>query len=55
MTSHARLSWLEQIPLETYEQMREVERYQLGIAEKHYLGGEYKVALSEYEKFLLNE
>lgn len=51
-SSHARLSWLEQIPLETYERMREVERYQLGIAEKHYLGGEYKVALSEYEKFL---
>ena len=32
--------------------MREVERYQLGIAEKHYLSGEYKVALAEYEKFL---
>ena len=48
----AKLGWLEQIPLESFEKMREVERYQLGIAEKHYVAGEYKVALDEYEKFL---
>jgi tetratricopeptide (TPR) repeat protein len=47
-----KLSWLEQIPLEAYEEMREVERYQLGIAEKHYLKGEYKIALDEYDKYL---
>lgn len=48
----AKLTWLEQIPLESYEKMREVERYQLGIAEKYYIKEEYKVALDEYEKFL---
>ncbi|MFT5465770.1 MAG: tetratricopeptide (TPR) repeat protein [Verrucomicrobiales bacterium] len=48
----ARLTWLEQIPLESYEKMRETERYQLGIAEKYYIKEEYKVALDEYEKFL---
>ncbi|MEM7013119.1 MAG: tetratricopeptide repeat protein, partial [Verrucomicrobiota bacterium] len=48
----ARLTWTEQIPIESYEKMREVERYQLGIAEKYYIKEEYKVALDEYEKFL---
>ena len=48
----AKLTWLEQIPLESYEKMREVERYQLQIAEKYYIKEEYKVALDEYEKFL---
>lgn len=50
--SAAKLGWLEQIPLESYGKMREVERYQLKIAEKHYIGEEYKIALDEYEKFL---
>lgn len=48
----AKLSWVEQIPIESYGKMREVERYQLQIAEKHYLDGEYQIALDEYEKFL---
>lgn len=48
----ARLTWLEQIPLESHGKMREVERYQMGIAEKYYIQEEYKVALDEYEKFL---
>ncbi len=48
----AKLSWVEQIPIESYGKMREVERYQMQIAEKHYLSGEYKIALDEYEKFL---
>ena len=48
----AKLSWVEQIPIESYGKMREVERYQLQIAEKHYLNEEYKIALDEYEKFL---
>lgn len=46
------LSDLEQIPVTTFEKMREVERYQLKIAEKHYTNKNYKVALAEYEKFL---
>jgi TolA-binding protein len=49
---HAGLSPLEQIPIATFEKMREVERYQIRIAEKHYTNGDFKVALAEYEKFL---
>ena len=43
---------LEQIPVATFEKMKEVERYQMRIAEKHYTGGAFKTALAEYEKFL---
>lgn len=49
---YAQLSSLEQIDVETMAGLREVERYQLKIAEKHYLKGENKIALDEYEKFL---
>lgn len=49
--SHA-LSPLEQIAIPTFEAMREVERYQIRIAEKHYSDKDYKTALAEYEKFL---
>ena len=48
----AKLGYLEQIPVETFAKMREVERFQLKVAEKFYLKGEYKIAASEYEKFL---
>ena len=48
----AGLGSMEQIDTETFGQMREVERYQLKIAEKYYLKGEFKIALDEYEKFL---
>ena len=50
--SLAELSPLEQISVVTFEKMREVERYQIKIAEKHYTNGEFKIALAEYEKFL---
>jgi len=50
--SHAKLSSLQQIDLKTFEKMREVERYQIKIAEKHFLNGSFKIALAEYEKFL---
>ena len=50
--SAASLSYLEQIPVDTFAKMRETERFQLKIAETFYLKGEYKVAASEYEKFL---
>lgn len=46
------LGFLEQIAVETFTHMREVERYQLKIAEKHYLSKEFKIALDEYDKFL---
>jgi TolA-binding protein len=48
----AGLSPLEQISVATFEKMREVERYQIKIAEKHYTNEDYKVALAEYQKFL---
>lgn len=46
------LSPLEQLAIPTFEKMREVERYQIRIAEKHYKDGDFKTALAEYEKFL---
>ena len=46
------LSDLEQIDIKTFENMREVERYQIKIAEKHYTKGDFKLALIEYEKFI---
>jgi len=46
------LTPLEQIPVKTFEAMKEVERYQIRIAEKHFTNGEFKIALAEYEKFL---
>ena len=46
------LDYLEQIPVDTFAKMREVERYQLKVAEKYYNQGNYKVAAVEYEKFI---
>jgi len=51
-TAFAALSPLEQIPVTTFEKMKEVERYQMRIAEKHYTTGDFKTSLAEYEKFL---
>lgn len=48
----AELTYLEQISVETFAKMREVERFQIKVAEKFYLKGEFKAAASEYEKFL---
>jgi len=48
----AGLSPFEQIQVATFEKMREVERYQIRIAEKQYTNGDFKNALAEYEKFL---
>ena len=46
------LDYLEQIPVDTFAKMREVERYQLKVAEKFYTAKNYKVAAVEYEKYL---
>jgi tetratricopeptide (TPR) repeat protein len=43
---------LDELSLERWAKLREVERYQLNIAEKYYREKNYKIALSEYEKFL---
>ncbi len=34
--SHSKLTSLQQIDVKTFEKMREVERYQIKIAEKHF-------------------
>lgn len=43
---------MERIEIETFAELREVERYQLQVAERHYLDGEHAVARDEYDKFL---
>ncbi|MFP6692010.1 MAG: hypothetical protein VB875_03255, partial [Pirellulales bacterium] len=50
-TSKAALGYLEQVTEETFAKMREVERFQMRVAENLYLRGEYKAAMSEYEKY----
>ena len=48
----AKLSWLEQIEVETFAELREVERFQLKAAEAFYTKGEFAAAAAEYEKFI---
>lgn len=43
---------LEEMSLERWAKLREAERFQLNVAEKYYREKNYKVALTEYEKFL---
>lgn len=43
---------LDEMSLERWAKLREVERYQLQIAEKYYRERNWKVALAEYEKYL---
>tara|TARA_B100001123_G_scaffold397599_1_gene480967 strand:- start:3735 stop:5462 length:1728 start_codon:yes stop_codon:yes gene_type:complete len=50
--ANARLLEEEQIQVETYAKLREIERYQLKIAQKFYEAKDYVAAASEYEKFL---
>ena len=43
---------LDEMSLDRWKKLREVERYQLQIAEKYYRDKKWKVALAEYEKYL---
>jgi len=43
---------LDEMSLERWAKLREAERYQLNIAEKYYREQQWKVAVTEYEKFL---
>jgi tetratricopeptide (TPR) repeat protein len=52
VTSTARAEPLDEMSLERWKKLREAERYQLNIAEKYYRAQDYKVALTEYEKYL---
>jgi len=45
-------SELDELPLESWKQLREVERYQLQIAEKYWREQNWKTAAAEYEKFM---
>lgn len=51
-TVSVRAERLDELSLDRWAKLREVERYQLKIAEKYYLEKNYKVAAAEYEKFL---
>jgi len=43
---------LEEMSLDRWAKLREAERYQMQIAEKYFRDRDWKVAVSEYEKFL---
>ena len=43
---------IDEMSLDRWAKLREVERYQLNIAEKYFKEKKYDVALSEYEKYL---
>ena len=43
---------LDEMSLDRWAKLREVERYQLNIAEKYYKEKKFDVAMSEYEKYL---
>lgn len=48
----ARAARLDEMSLERWAKLREVERYQLNIAEKYYVEKNFTVAQAEYEKFV---
>jgi tetratricopeptide (TPR) repeat protein len=48
----ARADKLGEMSLDRWAKLREVERYQLQIAEKYYREKNWKVAMAEYEKYL---
>jgi tetratricopeptide (TPR) repeat protein len=48
----ARAARLDEMSLDSWAKLREVERYQLQIAEKYYRQKNWKIAMAEYEKFL---
>jgi tetratricopeptide (TPR) repeat protein len=43
---------LDELPLDAWKQLREVERYQLQIAEKYWREQNWSTAAAEYEKFM---
>ena len=43
---------LDEMSLERWAKLREAERYQMNIAEKYFRESQWKVALTEYDKFL---
>jgi tetratricopeptide (TPR) repeat protein len=43
---------IDELSLDRWKKLREVERHQLNVAEKYYREKQYKIALGEYEKFV---
>jgi outer membrane protein assembly factor BamD (BamD/ComL family) len=52
LSTSARAQRLKEMSLGRWAKLREVERYQLQIAEKYYRQKNWKIAMAEYEKFL---
>lgn len=52
MSTVSRADELNELPLEGWKKLREVERYQMQVAEKYWREQNWKAALSEYEKFM---
>jgi tetratricopeptide (TPR) repeat protein len=52
LSSRASAARLDELSLDRWKKLREVERYQLKIAEKYYGEKKWKVAMAEYEKYL---
>ena len=48
----ARAQQLDEMSLDRWKKLRETERYQMQVADNYYRDRNFKVALSEYEKFL---
>ncbi len=48
----ARPEKFDEMSLERWAKLREVERHQLNTADKYYGKGEWKIAIAEYEKYL---
>ena len=52
LTASASAQRLDRFALKRWKKLRETERYQLQIAEKYYREKKWKIAASEYEKYL---
>ncbi|WP_254513487.1 tetratricopeptide repeat protein [Anatilimnocola floriformis] len=52
LLTSARADELNELSLDGWKQLKEVERYQLQIADKYFRENNFKIAAAEYEKFL---
>ncbi len=52
VSSPAQADELDELPIDGWKQLREVERYQLQIAEKYWREQNWNTAAAEYEKFM---
>jgi len=52
LTSFIQAARLDEMSLARWSELREVERYQMQVAERYYKQGNWKAALAEYEKYV---